>query len=435
MATGTRGQARATELSLMNLPEGILQHIVQLASQDESWQDRSRLALVCRAFRSMSRRVAFLQHGMRLDLDSLCWPISTTRRKVAARKSLLGAVAAVAPSARALELRGKLPASAGVRLDALLQPLAPHVRALHVQADAFCAPLLCCVAEAPFSALEEVTVGDCNVWEDLSDAEQVELCAQLAAHPQLVSKITRLECCERLLLSCCCRCACLLLLLLSAAAAAGCRWPAGRLLARPGTSKGHNGPAPPPPTCAACYAMEDEERGEAFLRHFTALRSLELDYFAHIARPWALAAMLRMPHLGRLTLTAVSRLEEAMPALLALTQARPWTRRRAAAAAAPPPAAGRQGRSSRLLTCAACRLPMPQVQELLLLSCRPHRSMTQLSNLMQLDMGHLADWGPGKHAHALSPLPLSGRRLQEGSRAGRARRAAPWAACTWRLLR
>lgn len=39
-AAMTRGQIRACQLTLMNLPEGILQHIVSLASYDEKWADR-----------------------------------------------------------------------------------------------------------------------------------------------------------------------------------------------------------------------------------------------------------------------------------------------------------------------------------------------------------------------------------------------------------
>lgn len=278
---------------------------------------------MCRAFRALSRAVAFHQHGLRLNLDSICWPIINARGKAAARKSLLRAVTSVAPSVRTLTLRGRLPANPGVRLDALLQPLSPHVRFLRSESESMCPALLRVLVDAPFSALEEVTVTDCSPWEDLSAAELAELSGQLAAQPALVSKLTRLECCEWP--------ACLLLLLSAAAAGAGLL----STCARSQTAR-----LPPLPPCAGCFGMEQDSDVD-FFRHFTALRSLELDGYADLGQPEALAPLLTMPHLSRLTLSGLNAIEPAVPSLLALTQVRACahraTRGHAASPSLPPP--------------------------------------------------------------------------------------------------
>ncbi|KAI7841526.1 hypothetical protein COHA_004697 [Chlorella ohadii] len=259
MAPRTRLQISQGKLKLLQLPDGCLEKIVSLAAHG-SWKERCRLAEVCRTFRGLFDAQAYKGRPLRLNLNSLSWRLLDRKGRPAARRALLALLARVAPSVRDLHIRYQLDSSAGLTLEALLTPLAPHVQRLEVE-DGLCAGLLRVLGKG-WPSLQEVSLVGANLWIDFEAGELARLERQLASMPQLAAKIVHFE--------------------------------------------------------GSCQGMPEGE--ETFFRHLTNLRSLELEDWAVWDLPRDYSPLHAMPHLTRLTLNIVEELESNMPALLSLTQ-------------------------------------------------------------------------------------------------------------------
>ncbi|EFN59070.1 hypothetical protein CHLNCDRAFT_137807 [Chlorella variabilis] len=262
----TRAQTSAEQLRLLHLPDACLASIMAYACNGLPWKERCRLAEVCRAFHALFSACAFSHRPLVLNLNTISWRILESKRKAAARREAVAAVARVARSATHLALRYQLDPLCSLGLDALLAPLAPHVQVLEVE-DGLCPQLLRVLGGGGWGALREVGLSGCNLWIDLEPAELALLEGQLAALPALTAKITKFEC--------------------------------------------------------SCQGMA--EGGESF-RHLTALRSLELEDWMALDLLRDYSPLRTMRHLTRLVLSIVEDLEANLPDLRSLTQARPHVR-------------------------------------------------------------------------------------------------------------
>ena len=159
---------------------------------------RCRLAEVCRTFRTLFSAQAFCGRPLSLNLNTLSWRLMERKRRAAARKELVGALARLAPSVSHLCLRYQLDACTGLSLDALLAPLSLYVRRLELE-DGVCPPLLHALrtmSRGGWPALEDVSLSGCNLWIDLDPHDLPRLERQLAELPRLTERITKFECCE-----------------------------------------------------------------------------------------------------------------------------------------------------------------------------------------------------------------------------------------------
>ncbi|KAL4430793.1 hypothetical protein ABPG75_006049 [Micractinium tetrahymenae] len=281
----TRLQTESEQLRLCHLPEACLALILRHAAEGVPWKERCRLAEVCRAFRALFASQAFAGRAMCLDLNSLSWRLAERKKKAAARAELLAAVARYASSVTHLRLKYMLDRCAGLSLPALLAPLAPRVRVLEAE-DGLCTALVEALSMGAgargggggsrgggggsvgggwaWASLQEVSFTGCNLWIDLEPAELGAMERQLAALPQLTSRVAKFEC--------------------------------------------------------SCQGMP--EGGEAFFRHLTGLRCLELEDWLswEVARDYG--PLRAMPHLTRLGLNIVEDLGPNLEPLLRLTQVR-----------------------------------------------------------------------------------------------------------------
>ncbi|KAI3433681.1 hypothetical protein D9Q98_003490 [Chlorella vulgaris] len=233
------------------------------ACEGVPWRERSRLAEVCRTFRTLFSACAFSGSVMRLNLNTLSWRIMECKHKAAIRKQLLAAVKRVAPSVTRLSIKFQVDYATKLSLAALLAPLAPYVQVLDVE-DGLCLQLIEAMgSRSPaWDSLREVSLSGCNLWIDMEAPEVAQLEQQLAELPALTSKITRFEC--------------------------------------------------------SCQGMD--EGGESFLKQLPALRSLELEDWTALDAPRNYSALRDMCNLSRLTLNIVEDLETNLEDLLSLTQ-------------------------------------------------------------------------------------------------------------------